>query len=125
MPFKIQKFTQEGIHLVDEEGSIVRLEHVHDQDCCEEVYADWSQLEDQVGIEDAEFGLEPEVETVEGSGFRLKDLSGTTFFVPCYNIQNGYYSDELSLELLDKDGDELWSKDLSDSTCTSQHFSII
>jgi hypothetical protein len=63
----------------------------HSQDCCENVYADWSQLKD-TDIMNHEFPAEIKIEGVEGSGFRIDG-----YFVPCYNQQNGYYSGNLKL----------------------------
>lgn len=62
----------------------------HYQDCCEHVYADFSQLKDTT-IFNEEIN-EIKIEGVEGSGFRLNG-----YFVPCYNSQNGYYSSDLAL----------------------------
>lgn len=62
----------------------------HDQDCCESVYADFKMLED-TDIKEKDID-KIEIELVKGAGFRLNGE-----FVPCYNAQNGYYSDDLEL----------------------------
>lgn len=65
----------------------------HDQDCCENVYADWKQLEDTDAMEH-EFPDKLEIEGVEESGIKIDG-----YFIPCYNEQNGYYSSDLELEI--------------------------
>lgn len=74
----------------------------HSQDCCEDVYADFEYLRDETELEDYDFEETIEFENVPHAGFRFGD-SRRKFFVPCYNIQNGYYSDELTIEYYDKD----------------------
>ena len=79
---------QGGIQFEDD-SLIVDL---HDQDCCEHVYADFSNLDTDimnydfksVSIRDAKEGF------MFGDGRRW-------FFVPCYNEQNGYYNDALDI----------------------------
>ncbi len=69
----------------------------HSQSCCERVYAEWKAFE----IENVWFWYNEKlsiemitnnIELVEGVGFRLFKQ-----FIPCYNIQNGYYGDDLTL----------------------------
>lgn len=60
----------------------------HQQDCCEDVYADFTQLLDKVGQEFPNL----HIEEVPNSGFRIGGE-----FIPCYNSQNGYYNDQLHL----------------------------
>lgn len=74
--------------IVFDDGSTV--EDFHEQDCCEHVYADFSQLAD-TNIMEREFD-DIQIEGVESSGFRING-----YFVPCYDEQNGYYSGMLSL----------------------------
>lgn len=68
----------------------------HEQDCCEEVYADWRQIDEDFLGKEIE-GIE--IEGVEDSGFRINK-----YFVPCYNKQNGYYGDNLELIINYPDG---------------------
>ena len=63
----------------------------HDQDCCENVYADFKQLKD-TDVMTHEFNEHLEIEGVENAGFRIDK-----YFIPCYNEQNGYYSSDLSI----------------------------
>lgn len=74
----------DGIFLVD----------MHCQECCEDVYADWKQVADDslalrydfecLKIEENEFG------------FRFGD-GKRWVFVPCYDIQSGYYNSQLEI----------------------------
>ncbi len=84
---KVKKITEAGI--VFDNG--IRINDHHDQDCCEHVYADWKQIDDD--FKDKELD-EIKIEGVKNSGFRLNG-----YFVPCYNEQNGYYGDDLRLEI--------------------------
>jgi hypothetical protein len=78
---------QGGILFDDETGLI----DYHEQDCCEHVYADFSNLDS--GILNHEFKNINLQEVKEG--FRFGDTR--KYFVPCYNEQNGYYSDYLEI----------------------------
>lgn len=69
----------------------------HDQDCCENVYADWGYLQDEVSIMDDEFA--PLTIQYKKTGVTIKGKH--RYFLPCYNEQNGYYNDRLDLVLLD------------------------
>ena len=64
----------------------------HPQDCCESVYADFSNLDSGI--------LKHKFESIElestDEGFRFGDAR--KYFVPCYNEQNGYYSDYLEIQ---------------------------
>ncbi len=90
---KITKIEEGGILFDD--GT--KIEDHHEQDCCENVYADFEALKDS-GIMDEEIE-KIEIEGVEDSGFRLNK-----HFVPCYDRQNGYYSSSLSLIITRPDG---------------------
>lgn len=87
-----------------------KLEYHHERDCCEEVYADFSILETynvstktgkNISIYDIDFceNLKDLIEGKKDCGFNLISKIGEKFFVPCYNEQNGYYSDKLELIL--------------------------
>lgn len=64
----------------------------HDQDCCESVYADFSNLDSDIMSYDFK---EIKIKPVK-HGFKFGD-SRRMFFVPCYNEQNGYYNDALDI----------------------------
>ena len=89
----IKAETNKGI--VFNDGTTI-IDH-HDQDCCEHVYADFDQLAD-TNIFDNDFN-EIEIEGVKEAGFRLNG-----YFVPCYDQQNGYYSNDLALIIKKPDG---------------------
>lgn len=74
----------------------------HEQDCCEYVYADWSMFAGEGGLSYADFS-NLVVEMVESGGIRVGN-GIQAFFVPCYNRQNGYYSDRLDIAFIGADG---------------------
>lgn len=87
-----------------------KLEYYHEQDCCENVYADFEILRTYnlstktgktIKIEEIDFeeDLEKLIEGKVEAGFNMISKIGEKFFVPCYNEQNGYYSSELELIL--------------------------
>ena len=93
---KIIKITDEAITFND--GT--EITHNHDQDCCENVYADFRSLKDQ-DIKQKEI-KRISIVGVKDAGFRLNG-----YFIPCYNSQNGYYSDNLELIITYPNGDKL------------------
>ena len=66
----------------------------HDQDCCEDNYADFKQIDREALTTD--FPEDLTFETVPGLGFRF-GYPGRMFFIPCYSEQNGYYSSDLDI----------------------------
>ena len=87
-----------------------KLKYFHDQDCCELVYADFEILKKynvstktgkKIDIYEIDFceELNQLVKGIKNCGFNLLSKIGEKFFVPCYNDQNGNYSDELELIL--------------------------
>lgn len=83
-----------------------RITHYHGQDCCEQVYADWEALQ-TTGFP-AETFTKLDVKGIPSSGIGLNE-----YFVPCYDIQNGFYSDDLEIRISDIDG----SLDIDISDC--------
>jgi len=73
------------------------MEDYHSQECCEEVYADFSALND-TDFKEQMKKIKPTFDQVVNSieklsyGFRVMG-----YFIPCYDIQNGYYSSKLEL----------------------------
>ncbi len=81
--------------LIFDDGTVIEDEH--EQDCCENVYADFNQLE---GTDVLEHDFKTlDIEGVKDSGFRIDG-----YFIPCYNQQNGYYSGDLSIITTSPDG---------------------
>jgi hypothetical protein len=85
-------------------GRTIKIEDYHNQDCCESVYADWDVIKDYLpSIKGKRFNSLT-IKEVEGMGFLLCFEGGyhnTNVFVPCYNYQNGYYGDDLALNISD------------------------
>lgn len=98
--------TDEGFVFSTEKNKVSIYTH-HDQDCCEHVYGDFSIMKyHDAGLKGREIqGLV--IKGVEDMGFLLCFDCGYSdnvkVFIPCYNYQNGYYSDDLSL-VVDVDG---------------------
>lgn len=88
---KIIKITDDSI--LFDNGSEITFDH--DQDCCENNYADFSQLEESAL--NCEFPENLTFEKVERSGFRFGGVGTFMFFVPCYSDQNGYYSSDIDI----------------------------
>ena len=83
-----------------------KLTHFHYQDCCENVYADWKNIQvltkigrNSISTEELDFdeNLTEHILGLKGVGFVLEDKNGIQLFVSCYNQQNGYYSSDLEL----------------------------
>lgn len=77
----------------------VWIEDSHEQDCCEHVYADWSAIKNSI---DDIVGTNVDEIVIKGvpeMGILLVFGVGKKVFIPCYNEQNGYYSDSLSLRV--------------------------
>ena len=95
------------------------LQTYHDQDCCEEVYADFPNMQvigerekNYVSVRDLDFfeDVLDSVVPIKDLGFYLVTKQGICILVSCYDIQNGYYNSDLSLIY---DGKE---KDISECT---------
>ncbi len=89
---KVTNITKDFIHFDD--GSTLSSDHC--QDCCENHYLDFKQLdiEDFRGLE---FDLSTDnfFEKVKGFGIRLIPVHGHPIPVPGYGYNNGYYSSDL------------------------------
>ena len=100
---KITKINEKEI--VFDNGN--RLTYLHEQDCCEHVFADFKNLQvltklfhNSMNSNDLDFeeDLQNYIYKIKDVGFEIEDKNGIRLFVSCYNYQNGYYSDELKLE---------------------------
>lgn len=87
---RIKEITYDAI--VFDNGNTITYDHW--QECCEENYADFKQLDDLARSYDFD---EDEIrfEKCE-SGFRFGD-DKRMFFVPCYSVQNGFYTNEVDI----------------------------
>ena len=117
---KIKEINED--HLIFDNG--FELEAYHEQDCCEQVYADFEVIKSynvstktgkSIDIKDIEFceSLENLVVGVKEQGFNMISIIGEKFFIPCYNCQNGYYSGNLEL-ILHKTNNVKETLDISD-----------
>lgn len=91
---KISEVTSE--HILFDNGNTITF--YHEPDCCEHNYADFEQLDDEALSFDY-----PESLMFEStdSGFMFgSDMR--RFFVPCYSMQNGYYTNALDIYYNDK-----------------------
>ena len=96
---KITKLVENKITF--DNGSVLCF--LHDQQCCENVWADCENIQAMNGINDpiyeAEFDETLPFELVEEIGICIINKSGMKYLISCYNQQNGYYSDELECYL--------------------------
>ena len=87
---KIIEVTRE--HIKFDNNKLITFDH--DQDCCEDNYADFKQIDD-LG-RDYEYPEELKFEFVDYSGFRFGG-EGCMTFIPCYSEQNGYYTTAIDI----------------------------
>ena len=87
----------------------ITISYYHEQECCEDVYADFEALKDTT-FENEVIEI-PVIEKVTDKGIRING-----YFVPCYNSQNGYYSNDLSLIIKSKNGEVLQHLDITSCT---------
>jgi hypothetical protein len=85
----------------DEDGLyeiLIKIKTFHKKDCCEKVWADFQNTPKKDDIMVIENFM---IKIVENAGFMVYLGYGTLnrFFVPCYNEQNGYYSDKLQMTI--------------------------
>lgn len=104
------RITDQGLTLGD-----IEINDHHSQDCCEEVYVAWKdndahkqEFEDisHLKIEGiAGYGLKVHL-YAERDGWFISPI--TSFNIPAYNSQNGYYSDQLDLLIKTEGGTIEW-----------------
>lgn len=84
-------------------GMILTSEH--EQDCCEHHYLSFNDLTIE-DFEKLEFNLSNDdfFERIDGYGIALKPKHGHPVKIPGYGSNNGYYSSNLELQLVNKDG---------------------
>ncbi len=94
-----------------------RLTCEHQQDCCEQVYADFENMQ-VMGVREKNYVYSNELDffprildsivPIADLGFYIVTMQGICLLVSCYNLQNGYYSSNLELRYMGK------TKDISD-----------
>ena len=89
---KIKQVTDEAI--IFDNGNSITFDH--EQDCCEDNYADFSILNENVVNYDYNFKENLKFRAVEGMGFKFGS-DGRWIFIPCYSEQNGYYTEEIDI----------------------------
>jgi hypothetical protein len=107
--FKSFDFGNDSIAINFEDDQVI-LSDYHDQDCCENVYADWEILkhyEKQIDGYDEYSNLV--IKGVPEMGILLcfGDDPLRKVLIPCYNEQNGYYSTNLELKVKHGTGPEI------------------
>lgn len=103
----------------------IQLSGYHEADCCEDVYADFENMQvlskigkNSINTNELTFsglGIISSLKLQDGVGFSFKSDEGIELFVSCYNIQNGYYDDNLTL-CLELNGDILYERDITQCT---------
>jgi hypothetical protein len=106
--FEPARVTTEFIDSNDEDKGVIlkfgekeiKLESYHDQDCCEHVYADFGIIKHYLKQLITDY-KQLVIKKVPEMGILLHFVASYSndekIFIPCYNEQNGYYSDKLSL----------------------------
>jgi hypothetical protein len=74
------------------------IEAIHYPDCCEHNYAKFDDLDDIAMATDFDT-KSLEIEVIEGAGIRIGNKPSKMFFIPCYSVQNGYYSSDLHIHI--------------------------
>lgn len=110
-----------------ENGNTLR-DH-HEQDCCEEVYADFDNMQamvnpfacegkNELDLKELDFfeDLLSSIVPIDGLGFYIVTKQGICILVSCYDIQNGYYSSNLSLVYKREDSTIIGEMDISQCT---------
>ena len=88
---KIKEITDDYILFEDDN----KITYDHEQDWCEWNYADFSQLDDLARHTDFDT-KNLKFESVDEAGFRFGN-ENRMFFVPCYSVQNGYYTSYIEI----------------------------
>lgn len=95
---------EESITILLEDDKKLTFSTYHQQDCCENVYGDFSIAKYHESELVGKTLSRVEVKSVKGMGFLLcfnVSLASSKIFIPCYNYQNGYYSSDLELVIND------------------------
>ena len=115
------KLISKGESLGFDNGGVLRYDH--EQDCCEHVYADFENMQiitdvgkNVVDATELDFfdDILKSIVPISGLGFYIVTKQGICILVSCYDIQNGYYSGDLTL--IFQHGDEVEELDITDCT---------
>ena len=79
--------------IVFDNGNAISYDHLCD--CCEWNYADFKAIDDTA--RSLTFDEDLKFEEVPDSGFRFGNNPENMVFVPCYSVQNGYYSSDVDI----------------------------
>lgn len=90
--------TDDYICIYFEDGTYLNIQDHHDNDCCEIVYADFSIMQYYTNII-GNIYTTFSIYGIKDMGFVMKFGEYDKILIPCYNIQNGYYSSNLSLSI--------------------------
>ena len=90
--------SDDSICIYFEDGTNINIADHHNDDCYESVYADFSIMQyynNIIGNIYTTFSIYG----IKGMGFVMKFGEYDKILIPCYNIQNGYYSSNLTLSI--------------------------
>ena len=109
---KIVKIDDDGLTFDD--GYVLTSFHVNR--CCENHWLDWAALREcEVDVTTLEFDLTGILfERVPDFGIRLIASDGHPIFVAGYGSNNGYYSDQITMQLLNPIRDVVREWDVSE-----------
>lgn len=87
----------------------------HEPDCCESHYLDFADIK-LSDFKDLYFDLTTDTffERVEGYGIALLPIKGHPVRIPGYGSNNGYYSSDLSLVVMNADKKTIKTFDITD-----------
>jgi hypothetical protein len=93
---------------INYEGGSINIVTYHEDDCCEHVYSDTSVMKYFIESLKEKEMKQVAIKGVPEMGFLLSINhqwdDWTKIFIPCYNFQNGYYSNNLSLKISSEEG---------------------
>lgn len=90
--FSFLEGKDEEVTLIDTKGNKLSIASYYYQGCCEYNYIDGGGLEDTLITEMRSNKLL--IEFIDEYGIRINSNG-----IPCYSVQNGYYSSEIQLEI--------------------------
>lgn len=108
----------DGLTIKIKDQEPITINYHHDQNCCERVYADFSNVKHHSNRIVGKNIKLLEIKGVPQIGFLLCFYNHDSYpyisekiLVPCYNEQNGYYSSDLELEI--KQGEKITKIDIT------------